>query len=124
MRELVNKPQTLKGTIGKYLDLKVKQQAKQFNAIVDSRATRNHIILKVVERLGIPHKEKEKPYLLVTISGEPVLYKDSIINLKTRLIHINIKRQNIIINFNILLLGQDKVILEITQLKKYNLKIN
>ena len=75
------------------------------NIIVDSRATRNYIILKIVEQLGIPYKEKEKPYLLVTISGEPVLYKNSIINLKTGLIQVNIKRQSIIINFNILLLG-------------------
>ena len=48
-RELVNKLQTLKGTISKYLDLRVKWQAKQFNIIVDSGATRNYIILKVVE---------------------------------------------------------------------------
>ena len=60
--------------------------------MVDSRATRNHIILKVVKQLGILYKEKEKPYLLVTISGELVLYKDSIINLKTELIQVNIKR--------------------------------
>ena len=86
MKELVNKPQTLKGTISKYLDLRVKQQAKQFNVIVDSGVTRNHIILKVVEQLGIPYKEKEKPYLLVIISGELVLYRDSIINLETGLI--------------------------------------
>ena len=59
---------------------------KQFNVIVDSRVTRNHIILKVVEQLGILYKEKEKPYLLVTISGELILYKDSIINLETELI--------------------------------------
>ena len=56
---------------------------KQFNTIVDNKITRNHIVLKVVEQLGILYKEKEKPYLLVTISGEPVLYKDSIINLET-----------------------------------------
>ena len=49
MRKLVNKPQTLKGTISKYLNLRVKWQAKQFNAIVDSRVIRNHIILKVVK---------------------------------------------------------------------------
>ena len=47
---------------------------------------RNHIILKVVEWLGIPYKKKEKPYSLVTILGEPVLYRDNIINLKTELI--------------------------------------
>ena len=86
MRELVNKLQTLKGTISKYLDLRVKQQAKQFNIIVDSGVIRNYIVLKVVERLGILYKEKEKPYSLVTILGEPVLYKDGIINLETGLI--------------------------------------
>ena len=34
----------LKKTIGKHLNLKVKQYNKQFKAIVDSRATRNYII--------------------------------------------------------------------------------
>ena len=66
--------------------MRVKWQVKQFNVIVDSGATRNHIILKVVERLGILYKEKKKPYLLITILGEPVLYKDSIINLEIGLI--------------------------------------
>ena len=54
--------------------------------MVDSKVTRNHIVLKVVKQLGILYKEKEKPYLLVTILGEPVLYKNSIINLETELI--------------------------------------
>ena len=53
---------------------------------MDSRAIKNHITLEVVERLGIPYKKKEKPYSLVIISGELVLYKDSIINLETELI--------------------------------------
>ena len=86
IKEPVNKPQTLKGTINKYLDLKVKQQAKQFNAIINSKATKNHIALEVVEQLKILYKEREKPYLLVTISGEPILYKDGIINLEIGLI--------------------------------------
>ena len=60
--------------------------------MVDSRVTKNHITLKVVEQLGILHREKEKPYLLVIISGEPVLYKDSIINLETEPIQVDIKR--------------------------------
>ena len=51
---------------------------------MDSRATKNHIILEVVERLGILYKKKEKPYSLVTILGELVLYKDSIINLEIK----------------------------------------
>ena len=86
IREPVNKLQTLKKTISKYLDLRVKQQVKQFNIIIDSKATKNYIILKVVKRLGILYKKKEKPYLLITILGELVPYRDSIINLKTGLI--------------------------------------
>ena len=54
--------------------------------MVDSRAIRNYIILKVIKRLGILYKEKKKPYLLVTILGELVLYRDGIINLETELI--------------------------------------
>ena len=92
MRKLVNKPQTFKGTINKYLDLRVKWQAKQFNVIVDSRATRNYIVLKVVKQLRILYREKEKPYSLVTILEEPVLYRDGIINLETEPIQVNIKR--------------------------------
>ena len=49
LRELVNKPQTLKGTISKYLDLKVKQCNKQFKAIVDSKITRNYIAPKIIK---------------------------------------------------------------------------
>ena len=42
--------------------------------------------------MGILYKEKEHLYLLVIILKEPVLYKDGIINLKTGLIQVNIKR--------------------------------
>ena len=58
-KKLVNKLQTLKGTISKYLNLRVKWQAKQFNTIVDSEAIKNHITLKIVEQLGIPYREKK-----------------------------------------------------------------
>ena len=51
--------------------------------MVDSGVTKNYIALTVVEQLGILYREKEKPYLLIKILGEPVLYKDGIINLKT-----------------------------------------
>jgi hypothetical protein len=57
------------------------------------------------------YRQKLKPYTLVIILGDLVLYKDSIINLKTKLVQVNIKRKDIIVNFNILLLGQDKAVL-------------
>jgi hypothetical protein len=52
-------------------------------------------------------------YALVIILRESVLYKDKIINLKTGLVQVNIKRQDIIVNFDILLSGQDKAVLGI-----------
>jgi hypothetical protein len=42
-----------------------------------------------------------------------VLYKDGIINLKTGLVQVNIKKRDIIVNFNILLLGQNEAVLGI-----------
>jgi hypothetical protein len=59
------------------------------------------------------YKLKLKPYTLVTILGDLILYKDKIINLETGLVQINIKRQDIVVNFNILPLGQDKAVLGI-----------
>ena len=50
---------------------------------MDSGVIKNYIILKVVEQLGILYKKKEKPYSLVIILGELVLYRDGIINLET-----------------------------------------
>ena len=53
---------------------------------MDNGVTRNYIIPQIAEQLGILYKKKEHLYPLVTILGEPVLYKDGIINLKIGLI--------------------------------------
>ena len=63
--------------------------------------------------MGILYKKKKYLYPLITILGELVLYKNNIINLKTRPIQVNIKGRSITVNFNILLLGQDKIVLKI-----------
>jgi hypothetical protein len=81
--------------------------------MVNSEVIKNYITPKVVKRLGLPHRQKLEPYTLVTISRDLVLYKNRIINLEIGPIQVNIKRHNIIINFNILLLGQDKAVLGI-----------
>jgi hypothetical protein len=54
--------------------------------MVDSRVIKNHITPKVVEWLGLLYKQKLEPYTLVIISGDLVLYKDKIINLKIGLV--------------------------------------
>jgi hypothetical protein len=80
---------------------------------VDSKVTKNHIIPSTIEWLELLYRQKLKPYTLVTILGDLVLYKDGIINLKTGPVQVNIKGKNVIINFNILPLGQDKAVLGI-----------
>jgi len=51
-------------------------------------------------------------------------YRGNIINLKIGLVIIRIKGKEVIMNFNILLLGNNKVVLGISWLQEYNLKIN
>jgi hypothetical protein len=72
---------------------------------VNSRVIKNHIAPSTVKQLELLYRQKLKPYTLVIILGDLVLYKDRIINLKTRLVQVNIKKRDIIVNFNILLLG-------------------
>jgi hypothetical protein len=53
---------------------------------VDSKVIKNYITPSIVERLGMLYRQKLKPYTLVTILGDLVLYRDKIINLKTGLV--------------------------------------
>ena len=85
------KPQTLKKIIEQHLNLKIKWQDKQFKALVDSKVIKNHILPKIVEKLGIPHRQKKDLYPLITISGDPISYKNRVIYLKMEPIQLQIK---------------------------------
>jgi len=58
-------------------------------------------------------QQKEYLYLLNIILGDLINYRGGIINLETGLVIIKIKGKEITINFNILLLGNNKAVLEI-----------
>jgi len=55
--------------------------------------------------------QKEYLYLLNIILRDPINYRGGIINLEIGPVIIRIKGKEIIINFNILLLGNNKVVL-------------
>ena len=74
--------------------------------------------------MGLLYKQKEHLYPLIIILGDQIAYKGGIINLKIGPIQITIKGRLVRMSFNILLLGQDKAILGIPQLQKYNPKID
>ena len=82
------------------------------------------MLLVAVKRMGLLYRDKENPYPLVTISGDPILYRDGIIWMETGLVKVEIKGRKIVISFNILLLNKDKVVLKMLFLKKFNLRIN
>ena len=46
------------------------------------------------------------------ILGDLIIYRDRIIYLETGLVELEIKGRNIIISFDVLLLGKDKAVLE------------
>ena len=79
---------------------------------MDSEAIRNYILLIMVERLKIPYKLKKNLYLLVTISENLIFYGNRIIYIKIKLLELKIKRRKVVINFNILLLGNNKAVLK------------
>jgi len=56
-------------------------------------------------------QQKEYLYLLNIILGDLINYRGGIINLKIGLVIIRIEGKEITINFNILPLGNDKVVL-------------
>jgi len=58
-------------------------------------------------------RQKEYLYLLNIILGDLINYKGGIINLKIELVIIRIEGKKVIINFNILLLGNNKAVLRI-----------
>ena len=80
--------------------------------------------LAAVKRMGIPYRQKEVPYLLVIILGDPITYRDGIIQLKTELLSIKPEGQTIEVSFNILPLGKDKAVLGMPFLQEFNPKIN
>ena len=74
--------------------------------------------------MGLPHRQKENLYPLVTISRDPIIYRDGIIYFEIGLVELELKGRRIIILFNVLLLGKDKAVLGMLFLREYNLKIN
>ena len=53
---------------------------------------RNHISPITIKKMGLPYRQKENPYPLVMISGDPILYGNGMIYLKTGLVEIEIER--------------------------------
>jgi hypothetical protein len=74
--------------------------------------------------MGLPHRQKQDLYPLVTILGDLIAYRGGIIHLKTGPIQTVIEGRPVVISFNILLLGKDKAVLGIPWLQEYNLRID
>ena len=74
--------------------------------LINNKVIKNYILLLTIKRLEISYKPKESLYLLITILGDLIFYKN-------RIICIKIKGWKVIISFNILPLGNNKAVLKI-----------
>ena len=52
---------------------------------------RNYILPTIAERLGILCKLKKNLYLLVTILGDLIFYKNGVIRIKIKLLELKVK---------------------------------
>jgi len=59
------------------------------------------------------YRQKKHLYLLVMILGDLINYKGEVINIEIELIIIKIKGKEVMMSFDILLLGNDKAVLGI-----------
>ena len=57
------------------------------------------------------YRQKENPYLLITILGDLILYRNGIIYFKTGPVELEIKGQKVVVLFNVLFLGKDEAVL-------------
>ena len=60
----------------------------------------------------------------MTISGDLILYKDGMIYFKIGLVELEVEGRYIVMSFDVLLLGKDKVVLGMPFLQEYNPRIN
>jgi len=65
----------------------------KFKAIVNSGVIKNHILLEMIKRLRLPHRQKENLYPLVTILGDLIMYKNGVIYFKIRLVKLELKKK-------------------------------
>ena len=84
-----------------------------FKALVDNKTIKNHMSPAAIKKMGLPYRQKENPYPLITISGDPILYGNGIIHFETGPVEIKIEEQKAVVLFNVLLLGKDEAVLRI-----------
>ena len=80
--------------------------------LVDSKVIKNYILLVIVERLKIPYRLKKILYLLIIILRDLIFYKNRVIYIKIKPLELRIEGRKVIINFNILLLKNNKAVLK------------
>ena len=77
-----------------------------------------------IKRIKLLHRQKKNPYLLVTISGDLILYRNSMIYFKTGPVEIKIEEWKAVVLFNVLSLSKDEAVLKIPFLQEFNPKID
>ena len=78
---------------------------------MDNGVIRNYMSLKAIKRLGLSYRQKRNLYPLVTILGDLILYRNKMIYFEIGLVELEIEGRNIIVSFDMLLLGKNEAVL-------------
>ena len=66
---------------------------------------------RVIKWMGIPYRQKMDLYPLVTISKDPILYGNGVINMEMKLLMLIVEGYIVVVSFNILLLKKAEAVL-------------
>jgi hypothetical protein len=122
-RDLCGTEITTQGRTGKFI-LEVQLQGHCLNALVDSGAMDNFITMEAVNRCYLPWKQKERPYPLLSVEGQPVSHNNGRVNRETDQLTFGISGHDTTATFNIIPIRSYDLILGLPWLQDENPNID
>jgi hypothetical protein len=118
-RDLCGTEITTQGRTGKFI-LEVQLRGHRLNALVDSGAMDNFITMEAVNRCHLPWKQKEKPYPLLSVEGQPVSHNNGRVDRETDQLTFGISGHDTTATFDIIPIRSHDLILGLPWLQDEN----
>ncbi|KAF5698706.1 reverse transcriptase domain-containing protein, partial [Fusarium globosum] len=106
------------------LNLKVRIKGKWLNALVDSGAVMNLISPETVNELGLPWRDKEKPYTVRSGEGSAYTYEDGNVTREIDHLKVFVNGRNQGVDFDIIPTWEHDLVLGYPWLTRYNPQFN
>lgn len=103
-----------------HLQLRVRIKGRTLHAMVDSGAQMNAISPEIVNALQLRYKEKERPYRITDVEGNPLAYEGGTVHREIDHLKVNIEGRNQGVDFDIIPIEEHDIILGYPWLKQCN----